>query len=178
MYRPKSWLCLALPAIVGTLVVVSPTSIRADNLPCVSSVEAQAFALRHLQSRFMVAALACNQQDAYNKFVTRFRPDLKKAGAVFLNYFDRIGRGAPAVNEHVTNLANAAGLRRAEDPPSYCTETWTLFWTLEEMPRSLNGVAAANPIPSVERPPVCQSPESQEEAATTPPSRGTAIISK
>lgn len=126
-----------------------------ETLPCVSIEEAHAFNVRSLQSQFMVAALACNQREAYNRFVSHFRSYLKIANAELVSYFSRIGRGRSAVNAHVTDLANAAGLRRAESPASYCTRTWNLFWALEHDPRDLAKAATANHMPSMPRPPVC-----------------------
>lgn len=133
-----------------------PTVVTAaDSLPCVTPDEAVAFDVRHLQSRFMVAALACNQREAYNEFVTRFRPYLMDAGDRLIGYFMRTGGGQGAVNKHVTDLANAAGLRRAENPTSYCTQAWDLFWSLRQAPLDIAKIAATNPIKSVPRPSAC-----------------------
>ncbi len=144
----------ALTVVLATGVVPSATK-AADSLPCVTPDESAAFDVRHLQSRFMVAALACNQRDAYNEFVTRFRPYLMDAGDHLIGYFKRTGRGQSAVNKHVTDLANAAGLRRAENPASYCTQAWNLFWSLRQAPLDIARIAATNPIQSVARPSVC-----------------------
>ncbi len=135
--------------------VVATDGEAADTLPCVTAYEENAFDLRHLQSRFMVAALACNQRDAYNKFVTRFRPLLLDAGGRLISYFKRAGGGRVAVNTHVTDLADAAGPWRAENPASYCAKAWNLFWSLEQAPLSLAKIAATDTIGTVARSPVC-----------------------
>jgi hypothetical protein len=144
-------------AVIFCTALVAADGEAADRLPCAAEKEANAFNLRNLQSRFMVAALACNQREAYNKFVLRYRPRLASAGDQLLEYFIRIGRGRGSVNKHVTDLANAAGLERAESPRSYCAKTWNLFWALEQAPLELAKMAAANLIASVSRPVACVS---------------------
>tara|TARA_R110000868_G_scaffold293143_4_gene553637 strand:+ start:679 stop:1308 length:630 start_codon:yes stop_codon:yes gene_type:complete len=142
----------------------APTVVwAADPLPCVTPDEDAAFDVRHLQSRFMVAALACNQRDAYNEFVTRFRPYLMDAGDRLIRYFVRAGGGQSAINQHVTDLANAAGLRRAENPTSFCNQAWNLFWSLEQAPLDIAKIAAINSIKSVARPPACKKTVSGEK---------------
>jgi hypothetical protein len=121
---------------------------------CVSSEESVAFKLRHLQSRLMVAALGCNQQAAYNTFVERFREPLVTAGGHLTNYYKRTGGGQTELNKHITELANAAGLSRAEDPNGFCILAWNLFWNLEQDPQTLIKIADAN-ILSMAQPQNC-----------------------
>ncbi len=121
---------------------------------CVSVEEAGAFKMRHLQSRLMVAALGCNQQAAYNTFVEHFRDHLVSAGGHLTNYYKRAG-GQAALNRHITDLANVAGLRRAESPTDYCTHAWNLFWSLEQDPHALNKVADENIFGDIARPQMC-----------------------
>jgi len=135
-------LCAAAIAALG--VIASVPSHAAETLRCASLEEADAFRIRHLQSRFMVAALGCNQQAAYNAFVESFRSRLVVAGGHMTDYFVRIGGGQTALNKHITDLANAAGLSRAEEPNAFCKATWDLFWQLEQDPRSLSQIAQEN----------------------------------
>ena len=132
-------------ALVAALSLATPLAAQAaETLRCASLEEGDAFRLRHLQSRLMVAALGCNQQAAYNTFVEHFRPSLVSAGGKITDYFKRIGGGQPALNQHITELANAAGLSRAEDPDGFCKQTWELFWLLEQDPRTLTKIAEGN----------------------------------
>lgn len=155
-------------AVIFFATIVANGGEAADMLPCTAAEEASAFNLRDLQSRFMVAALACNQQDAYNKFALRFQPHLINAGDRLMDYFTRIGRGPRAGNKHITDAANAAGLERAESPISYCTKTWNLFWTLEQAPLELAKTAAANLIATVSRPVACVSTSENAETFVFP----------
>jgi hypothetical protein len=156
----------AVAALVAVICVVSSgASSAADTLKCTSAEEVAAFRLRHLQSKLMVAALGCNQQAAYNTFVESFRTPLVSAGGLLTDYFVRHG-GQPALNRHITELANAAGLSRAEDPNGFCTQTWQLFWNLEQDPQALAVIADANVMLTIPHPPHCAvSVVAQTEAA-------------
>lgn len=146
--------CAAV-AIAAGLMVAAPVAATAAEMKCTSLEEEAAFRLRHLQSRFMVAALGCNQQAAYNTFVETFRPELVSAGNRITAYFTRIGGGQNALNRHITELANAAGLSRAEDPNGYCAQSWELFWRLGQDPTMLAGIAEAHVLAVADRPQSC-----------------------
>ncbi len=132
-----------------------PAANAADVMRCGSPAETEAFRMRHLQSRLMVAALSCNQQAAYNTFVEHFRPTLAGAGNTITAYFSRVGGGQTALNKHITDLANAAGLSRAEDPDNYCNHAWDLFWHLEQEPDLLTRFATENTLLQVSQPQIC-----------------------
>ncbi len=143
-------------AVVAALALAAPSVASAgDIMACASHDEAAAFRLRHLQSRLMVAALSCNQQAAYNTFVEHFRTDLVNAGGRITSYFQRSGGGQNALNKHITELANAAGLSRAEDPDGFCGRSWTVFWNLEQDPLILSTVADASVLVSMDQPQTC-----------------------
>lgn len=143
-------------ALAGLVAAAVPaTAYAKDAANCVSSDEAAAFRMRDLQSRLMVAALSCNQLTAYNTFVERFRPTLASAGKRLVSYYQRTGGGEPALNRHLTELANAAGLSRAEAPEKYCGDTWAMFLLLEDEPAGLPTMAAKY-TPSVAQ---CSAPD-------------------
>lgn len=147
----------ALGVAASLMAGVSAASLgarAAEPLRCASAEEGEAFRLRHLQSRLMVAALGCNQQAAYNSFVEHFRPLLVSAGGTIADYFKRTGGGQAALNRHITELANAAGLSRAQDPNAFCKNTWELFWALEQDPPALTKVAELNTL-ATPQPQVC-----------------------
>src|SRR5688572_13566546 len=91
---------LGAAALCGIVTAAVPAG-AGDLSTCITAEEATAFSLRHLQSRLMVAGLACNQRDAYNNFVESFRPPLADAGADLIAYFQRTGGGQSALNRHV-----------------------------------------------------------------------------
>jgi hypothetical protein len=147
----------------GLLALTSHASLAAQ--PCIHTEEIEAFSLRHLQSRLMVAALSCNQRDAYNTFVTRFQDKLGEGGVRLTAYFARSGGGKAGLNKYVTDVANAAGLGRASDPNGFCTQTWQVFWELSQAPEALLAVADANIFMAVNVPKVC--PNDRNEVAVT-----------
>jgi hypothetical protein len=136
-------------------MMFAPVAATAAEMKCASLEEAAAFRMRHLQSRFMVAALGCNQQAAYNTFVETFRPELVNAGNRITAYFTRTGGGQNALNRHITELANAAGLARAEDPNGFCTQAWELFWRLGQDPAVLVGIAETHVLAVADQPRSC-----------------------
>lgn len=150
-------------AVCGVMTAAIPAS-AGDLSTCITAEEATAFSLRHLQSRLMVAGLSCNQRDAYNHFVEAFRPPLADAGADFIAYFQRTGGGQTALNKHVTELANVAGLSRASDPDAFCQETWNMFLLLEEDPGALESLAIANVMKGAGAPALCAAPASAPAA--------------
>ena len=149
---------LGAAAVCGVVVAAIPARAAGDLATCVTAEEATAFSLRHLQSRLMVAGLACNQRDAYNNFVESFRPPLADAGEDFISYFKRTGGGQPALNRHVTELANVAGLHRAAAPQAFCQETWDMFLLLQKQPEELVATAVAHMLADVGAPKLCAAP--------------------
>ena len=127
-------------AVAAVLALAPPALAGEAAMTCISGEEAAAFRMRHLQSRLMVAALSCNQQEAYNTFVEHFRNDLVNAGGRITSYFQRVGGGQTALNKYITDLANAADLSRAEDPDGFCGKSWPLFWALEQDPRMISNI--------------------------------------
>lgn len=141
--------------IVSTLTALLAFSPPAFAASCVKSSEATAFSLRHLQSRLMVAALSCNQRDAYNAFVSRFQSELADGGRNLIAYFERNG-GHTALNAYITEIANAAGLDRAADPHGFCEQTWEVFASLTEAPQNLALIAQSNVMEAIATPLSCQ----------------------
>lgn len=167
----------AASVALAMLVAAGTTAAAKDVATCVSSQEADAMRLRDLQSRLMVAALSCNQQTAYNGFVEKFRPSLTLAGQQIVAYFQRTGGGEPALNRHLTQLANAAGLARAEEPENYCGDTWAMFLLLEEEPQGLSAMAAKY-VPGVAMPAQCNVPEVPAQQAPIEAAAPTAPVIK
>lgn len=145
---------IAVAAAIGVAATALPVW-SGDLSMCATPEETQAFRLRHLQSRLMVAGLACNQSDAYNNFVDAFRSPLADAGARLIAYFKRTGGGQPALNRHITELANIAGLYRAADPQAFCGETWSTFLRLADAPAELEAQALARTLKDAGAPAQC-----------------------
>ncbi len=162
-------------AVCGVAAAAVPARAASDLATCVTAEEAVAFSLRHLQSRLMVAALACNQRDAYNNFVEAFRAPLADGGADLISYFKRTGGGQPALNRHITQLANVAGLHRAEAPEQFCQQTWTVFLALQERPHELVATSVAHMLEAAGYPAACAVPAPQAVPAPITADAGTVV---
>jgi hypothetical protein len=168
MFRSSEEIVAAIKAALAAMIVTALWGSAADAQPapapakakprapaCVSELEAEAFRLRHFQSRLMVAGLSCGQRDAYNEFMTRHKAELSVYGPVLITYYRRTGGGESALNRYVTDLANAAASIRAENAQSYCNHTWNVFWQLQQEPFQLRTLAAVNPVPGISQPSLC-----------------------
>ena len=110
---------------------------------CSRPTDQMALNTRVLQTELMVGALACNNQQLYNEFVTRYRGDLIKQGQSLREMFDRRhGRGGTThMNELVTRLANEASQRSATQRYGFCRQSALLFAkALEEDTPNLNNL--------------------------------------
>jgi len=150
----------AVVAAMGTAVPVAAAAT-----PCAQRSELEAIQMRHLQSRLMVAALSCNQQSAYNDFVSAFQSELTAHGTQLIAYFNRTKLGTAALNRTVTELANAAARQRAQNPEGFCGATWNQFWKLGEEPEGLMDAAMANVMYEVMPPLVCAAAPATAQAA-------------
>jgi hypothetical protein len=123
---------------------------------CASVADADAFAMRDLQSRLMVAGLACGQRDAYNAFVTSHRAELADAGKRLKAYFVSRGDGVRGLDRHVTLVANTAAKTHGLERDAFCARTADLFLELQAVSsRSVFAVAPANALGGVTKPEVC-----------------------
>lgn len=77
---------------------------------CANKVEAQALDFAAIQSSMMVAALSCNQQSQYNKFIKKYKKEVSNGGAQVKSYFKRTygAKYESRLNNFMTTLANKA----------------------------------------------------------------------
>ena len=155
--------CLTQPAVAAEAICASPADV-------------DAFVIRDLQSRLMIAGLACGQRNSYTAFVTAHKPALGGAGRRLINYFRATGNGTRALDTHVTRAANAASLRHSENRDAFCAETAQLFQELlGEAKRSLVQVARAATLRSVTKPMVCMA---QSETIKASADADTLVVSE
>lgn len=95
--------------------------------------------VRGLQSYLMMAGVACNQGDAYNRFVTANQTELSTQGVALRGYFQRVyGSGAERhLNDFITGLANAWSQVHMTNMGNYCKSTWEMMYQLEKQPQPL-----------------------------------------
>ena len=121
---------------------------------CASGSDHLAFDVAGLKSQLMVTALTCNEQDKYNAFIMKYRPDLVEQDKNLNSYFSRAhGRRARTqFDDYITQLANSQsqyGLRRGT---LFCDENKGIFDEVmalkggSELPDFAAGKALAQPM--------------------------------
>jgi hypothetical protein len=122
-------------------VFAASFSISGIAQACLSTVAPKhtlALSVRTLQSDMMVAALSCNERDHYNAFAIKYRPEIQKQGGALKSYFQSLhGQNATReINSYVTDLANYAAVRQAENRKSFCGGAAGAFAALLENPNA------------------------------------------
>ena len=147
---PRTTVLAAFLATVATAAcgLVAPAASAESS--CGMSPARAAFDIEGLKSELMVTALSCNQQDSYNAFVQRFRPDLLREEGTLNAYFKR-SYGRAAQREHdnyITQLANVQSERGLQAGTAFCSQRADMFsevGALESM-SDLSGYAEAKDI--------------------------------
>jgi hypothetical protein len=97
---------------------------------CASPEERRAFDVRAMQSELMVAALSCNKNEEYNRFVSMYKNDLIGAGKGVKGYFTRVyaAKANATMNAFITDLANTtSGVSLGVDLRQYCQKAGYVF---------------------------------------------------
>ena len=123
---------------------VAKTTKKVDEL-CAKEALVNAVTLRSLQSKLMVAALACDgAQSRYNNFALKYQKELGKNGTLIMSYFKcKAGKKATAqFDKMITKIANLASVLNSENHDDFCDEAQGVFDELEESEQSaLEGIA-------------------------------------
>jgi hypothetical protein len=129
-FRPL-WLGLAAAAVAAPALAA-----------CLQPPEQRAVDLRTVQSQLMVAAITCQRQDDYNRFVQRFQPDLARAHNTLGAYFRRAhgAAGQRQFDAYITNLANAQSQAALRQGNQFCRNQEGLWTTAAAL-------ANANAVP-------------------------------
>lgn len=114
-------------AAATSWVLMSATPTLAAD--CITKAEETAIQTRIVQTELMVAALTCNEATRYNAFVKTYRPQLMESHSSIAEYFKRTRtQGAEsALNTFMTDLANEASFRSAQDKKKFCADASEIF---------------------------------------------------
>jgi hypothetical protein len=98
-----------LAAALFASPMASAQCVRADDRP--------AFDITALKTKLMVTALTCGENEKYNAFVFKYRPELTSQDKALNSYFNRVNarRGRQQHDDYITQLANSesqTGLRQ------------------------------------------------------------------
>ena len=96
---------------------------------CLQPAEKSHFDVRALQSQLMVVALSCEMQDDYNRFVTKFQPQLATAFRGVAGHFRRTAGGSHQrqLDQYITNLANGQSQVGISQGSFFCRNQGPLF---------------------------------------------------
>lgn len=116
-------------ALAAAMLTSVATESMAQSAPCARTPEKMAFDLAGLKSELMVVAIACQAEDKYNAFVTRFRNDLVSGEKGLNTYFARTAHGgvSKAHDDYITTLANAQSQEGIQRGTLFCTEHLAMF---------------------------------------------------
>jgi hypothetical protein len=122
--------------VILVVLLLAPSAQAA--LPsCKTQAEQNAMSVRAFQSFLMLAGVACNQADAYNRFMTRYKGQITDHSGALKSYFARVyPRSSDAkMNDFVTDLANAWSGVHLKNMQSYCKASWDIMTLLERLPQ-------------------------------------------
>lgn len=113
-----------LVASLSAVAIAGPAIAQS----CIQPAEQAAFEVRALQSQLMVAALSCNQDNAYNAFVRKFQPALAGSYNTIQSHYRRGGaNGQRNLDQYITGLANAHSQDGIRQGSHFCTNIAPLF---------------------------------------------------
>ena len=166
MFDPRT-IKAACVGVVVTFLAAAPSYAAGG---CASAEDVDAFAMRDLQSRLMVAGLACGQRDSYNAFVNAHQTVLARTGARLKSYFLTNEDGIQALDRHVTRVANVAARTHGLQRAAFCAQTAALFDQLKGADQgALVRVARQSDFRTVAKPAVCMAegvPQKADVAAS------------
>ncbi len=116
---------------------------------CGSAAEQSAFDVGALKSELSVLAVACGDEDDYNRFVERDRSELIHSDAVVNAWFKReFGRAAQTrYDSYITLLANEQGLKGQHEGSDFCPRLKPVFAETTAVPvKELPEYAAAKDL--------------------------------
>ncbi|APH57726.1 Hypothetical protein GbCGDNIH6_1904 [Granulibacter bethesdensis] len=121
---------LAAAAMGGAVPAVAASG-------CSSQAEQAAFDTVALQSELQVIAKACHTEDAYNSFVTRYRPALAAAHEDVSAWFKKAaGKSAQKVHDiFITGLANGQSTSSLKEGSDFCVLGTPLFTEVMALPK-------------------------------------------
>ncbi|WP_428391122.1 hypothetical protein [Lichenicoccus sp.] len=155
--------------LAATLLMIASTLGSAASAAelCGKSAARQAFDVEGLKSELMVTALSCGEQDSYNAFVAKFRPDLTGQERDLIAYFKHTyGRHAQTEHDdYITQLANVQSERGLAAGTQFCAQRANMFGEVMALDNAsdLGGYAEAKDIAEPAVYETCDAPAASQE---------------
>ena len=111
--------------LLSSLIAAGLMAAPVAQAQCVRTAEQSALDVAWLKSQLMVTALTCKQEDKYNAFIQRFRPDLVSAEKTVTGYFQRAhGRRSQSQHDEFnTQLAQSQAQANLRQGNQFCNRS-------------------------------------------------------
>ena len=157
---------LAAMALIANALAV-PAAVAE---PCARADEKRAFDVASLKSELMVTAIACQMQDRYNQFVSRYRSELQSDELALNRYFARAAghRAQQSHDNYITGLANTQSEEGVHQGTLFCTRHLPMFdevmalKSAKDLPSYAQSKSLAQPISITE----CAGPKKMRTATS------------
>lgn len=115
--------------LIAGLVTAGLLTSHVASAACVSQADREALDVAGLKSQLMVQTLTCKNDNEYNAFINKFKPELNADEKTASNYFSRTyGRnGQRRQDEYLTLLANSRADISQKDGSRFCAHNEDLF---------------------------------------------------
>lgn len=121
--------------LLSSLIAAGLMAAPVAQAQCVNPAEHTAMDVSWLKSQLMVTAITCKQEDKYNAFVQRFRPDLVNADKALASYFNRAHgrRGTAQRDDYITNLANSQAQTNLRQGSAFCDRSGGMLDEVQQL---------------------------------------------
>lgn len=115
--------------MLSSLVAASLMSGPLLAAQCTRPAEHTALDVTALKTQLMVMALTCKEDERYNSFVLKYRPDLVQSDKAMNGFFSRsFGRSAAKQrDDYVTQLANSQSQTGLKQGSLFCDHNMAIF---------------------------------------------------
>ena len=153
--------------LAGAALLALTPNLAAAQQACMQPAEQQHFNVRALQSQLMVLAITCEMHDDYNRFVTKFRPQLASAFNGVQGHFRRTtgGQHQRQTDQYITNLANGQSQVGISQGTFFCRNQSGLFAEAYNAAnvQALSQISVDRQVPQVYSLPACTTPAPRQQ---------------
>lgn len=116
-------------ALMLTSILANVCAAAERSAGCANPADMYAVRAAAVQQNLMVAALSCHAVPEYNRFVTRYRPELQASDHQLETFFRRLYGQSGTAHYHAfkTRLANASSLESINKGMTYCADAQASF---------------------------------------------------
>ncbi len=168
--------------LVSGLVVAGMLTSHVASAACVSPTDREALDVAGLKTQLMVQTLTCKNDDEYNAFINKFKPDLTSDERTTSNYFSKTyGRnGQKRHDEYLTLLANSKADSSQKDGSRFCAHNEELFKEVMALKNGaeLKEFAAGRSTGQPNNMPVCEGNAAPTRTASATHTRSTSHRAK